>query len=103
MIKRHRDDSPVYIIKPLQGEGKLKTIHRHLLLPCPFLQLESTANRSQKAKEGKLKQRRNRVKELEEVCRSTDQESDSENDMPSLEPNNYSNYLQSLELNQERA
>ena len=103
VIKRHRDDSTVYIIKPLQGEGKSKTVYRKLLPPCPFLQLESTANGSQKAMEGKTKQKRNRIKGMEEVCRSTDQESDSENDMLSLEPNDYSNYLQSLEPNKERA
>lgn len=34
-------DSPVYELKPEKGEGRSRTLHRNLLLPCDHLPLET--------------------------------------------------------------
>ena len=37
VIERKTPDGPVYAVRPEKG-GKLRVLHRNLLLPCPFLQ-----------------------------------------------------------------
>lgn len=38
VVKERRGiNTPVYVVKPLDGEGKERTLHRNLLLPCPYL------------------------------------------------------------------
>jgi len=35
--ERRGTNGPVYVVKPLDGEGRERTLHRNLLLPCPYL------------------------------------------------------------------
>lgn len=37
VVVRRIRDSPVYVVKPETGEGRHRTLHRDLLLPCGFL------------------------------------------------------------------
>lgn len=38
VVKERRGaNSPVYVVKPLDEEGRERTLHRNLLLPCPYL------------------------------------------------------------------
>ena len=38
VVSRKPPDSPVYDVKPESGHGKIRTLHRNLLLPGPYLQ-----------------------------------------------------------------
>ncbi|KAK2883193.1 hypothetical protein Q8A73_022126 [Channa argus] len=40
VIQRKHQDSPVYELKPENGKGRTRVIHRNLLLPCDFLPVE---------------------------------------------------------------
>ncbi|XP_022111630.1 uncharacterized protein LOC110990852, partial [Acanthaster planci] len=40
VVKRVAEDSPVYELRPESGEGRKRTLHRNLLLPCDFLTSE---------------------------------------------------------------
>ncbi len=46
VVKRQSEESPVYAIKQSSKEGRLRTVHRSLLLPCPDLQLEQPKERT---------------------------------------------------------
>ena len=37
VVQRNGPDSPVYVVKKEDGNGKSRTLHRNLLLPCPDL------------------------------------------------------------------
>uniref|UniRef100_A0A8C6Q036 Gypsy retrotransposon integrase-like protein 1 n=2 Tax=Nothobranchius furzeri TaxID=105023 RepID=A0A8C6Q036_NOTFU len=37
VVKERKHDSPVYEIQPESGKGRVRVIHRNLLLPCDFL------------------------------------------------------------------
>ena len=37
VVRRKHQDSPVYEVRPESGEGRVRTLHRNLLLPCSFL------------------------------------------------------------------
>ncbi|XP_038063005.1 uncharacterized protein LOC119733688 [Patiria miniata] len=41
VVKRLSDDSPVYKLRPERGQGRNRTLHRNLLLPCNDLLLEA--------------------------------------------------------------
>lgn len=41
VTQRKQPDSPVYEIKPESGKGRVRIMHRNLLLPCDFLPLET--------------------------------------------------------------
>ena len=45
VVKRQGEHSPVYTIKPRDKVGRLRTVHRNLLLPCPELQPEEEQQR----------------------------------------------------------
>ena len=56
VVRRKRQDSPVYEVRPESGEGRVRTLHRNLLLPCSFLPITDTPvikarRRSQKTRE----------------------------------------------------
>ncbi|KAL0150798.1 hypothetical protein M9458_053880, partial [Cirrhinus mrigala] len=53
-IVKQIDNSPVYVVAPVESEGPERTLHRDLLLPCGFLSScvdESTSEESQLSKE----------------------------------------------------
>ena len=37
VVQRRHHDSPVYELKPENGKGRVRVMHRNLLLPCDFL------------------------------------------------------------------
>ena len=43
VVERMGVDSPVYRIKPENGHGRVRVLHRNLRLPCDALELESSA------------------------------------------------------------
>ena len=57
---RKGPDSPVYEIKPENEPGRSRTLHRNLLLPCPYLQYEA-----KKALPGKPLQIKKKVENTE--------------------------------------
>ena len=64
VAKRHGEDSQVYTIKPRDKVGRLRTINRNLLLPCPEIQTEKELNK-QPVNSG-IKERTNHQK----ICKS---------------------------------
>lgn len=38
IVTERKFDGPVYIVKPHDGQGCTRTLHRNLLLPCPLLE-----------------------------------------------------------------
>ena len=56
VVEQKGKDMPVYIVKPEDGTGRIRTLHRNLLLPCSFLPIETppvtpTKSRSKKKAE----------------------------------------------------
>ena len=43
---RKGDDSPVYVVRPESGQGRVRVLHRNLLLPCDFLSTEQDQDQS---------------------------------------------------------
>ena len=83
VIERKSEDSPVYKVKPEGTEGKVRVLHRNLLLPCHFLEkpptnAENTSNN------------RNRKKRCGKTLHATDEttnelrESDTDEDCPEI-------------------
>lgn len=52
VTQRKQPDSPVYELKPENGKGRVRVMHRNLLLPCEFLPIQNvdpyTGNRKEK-------------------------------------------------------
>ncbi|MES9882681.1 MAG: reverse transcriptase domain-containing protein, partial [Sedimenticola sp.] len=58
VARRMADDSPLYEVQPEKGTGKKRILHRNLLLPCDFIDLdqrEEIAPRGTRRKRGKRK------------------------------------------------
>ena len=53
VIRQVGKDIPVYEVKPEQGKGRLRILHRNLLLPCDYLPLEVQPKAAPKKKERK--------------------------------------------------
>lgn len=52
-------DSPVYEIKLENGKGRIRIMHRNLLLPCDFLPMETVEPPTKETKGRKAKKQRN--------------------------------------------
>ena len=87
VVKRQSEESPVYTIKPCGKEGRLRTVHRNLLLPCPDLHLDEPQGTTRARQQNKNTSRRNHQSGKTQVFSS---ESDSEDDDFALNPNEYS-------------
>ena len=98
VVKRQNEDSPVYTIKPRDKVGRLRTVHRNLLLPCPDLQPDEEQYRKPAYTERKdNNQKKQKEQDKEEIFR--DQEdllSESEDEFPTieLEPNDHLRFVQ---------
>lgn len=80
VVKRISDDSPVYQVKPEGRPGKVRTLHRNLLLPCDCLPFETQENCWKRQKS-----RRKRVRE-HQVHNTSSSSSDEGNWIPRLKP-----------------
>ena len=97
VVKRQNEDSPVYTIKPRDKVGRLRTLHRNLLLSCPDLQPDEEQYRKPAYTERKdNNQKKQKEQDKEEIFR--DQEdllSESEDEFPTieLEPNDHLRFV----------
>lgn len=51
VTQRKQPDSPVYELKPENGKGRVRVMHRNLLLPCEFLPIENVDPDTERRKE----------------------------------------------------
>ncbi|KAI2652210.1 Retrovirus-related Pol polyprotein [Labeo rohita] len=81
IVKRRSDESPVYEVIP-EGGGKMRVLHRNLLLPCDSLPQENTEAtvRPETMTKTKTKARRKDRKCLEEVQSDVSENEDFQND-----------------------
>ena len=86
VIRRIGEDSPVYEIKPEKGDGRTRVLHRTLLLPCDYLEMEEThqAGTVHRNNENRRVQRKADFKQAEPS--QYDSEYDSEEDVPQFNP-----------------
>ena len=86
VIRRIGEDSPVYEIKPEKGDGRTRVIHRTLLLPCDYLEMEEThqAGTVHRNNENRRGQRKADFKQA--VPSQNDSEYDSEEEIPQFNP-----------------
>ena len=86
VIRRIGEDSPVYEIKPEKGDGRTRVLHRTLLLPCDYLEMEEThqAGTVHRNNENRRVQRKADFKQAEPS--QYDSEYDSEEDIPQFNP-----------------
>ncbi|RXN05991.1 Retrovirus-related Pol poly from transposon [Labeo rohita] len=81
------DDAPIYEVKPEQGKGRSRVLHRNLLLPCDHLPLNITPTQGAKSKQGH-QPRNSRIRPTrEKVCESEcDNESEEDDYHFQVEP-----------------
>jgi hypothetical protein len=93
VVSRKGPESPVYDIKSEAGRGKIRTLHRNLLLPCDYLPSEQGVQINESVKTKKSEASERREKQIPRRQSSTHQEhvdtdSDSEGEeTPSALPN----------------
>lgn len=72
VTQRKQPDSPVYELKPENGKGRVRVMHRNLLLPCEFLPIENVDPYTEKRKE-KRKNNSQRQEKPEQEYSSEDE------------------------------
>ena len=77
------EDSPVYSVKAEDGTGKVRVLHRNLLLPCDYLPLEEPPQpvTSKKSSHSKKKSHGTVIRDVEDES-SDDEDSLPENFLP---------------------
>lgn len=101
VVRRVAEDVPIYEIKPEQGKGRSRVLHRNLLMPCDHLPLEvdptprSKSKRRQPQENSSVPANRREESELES-------ESDSEYYVP-VEPCQLGKQQSSYDQRQEEA
>ena len=80
-MRQKYDDIPLYELIPENGEGKIRVVHRNMLLPCTYLPVDKPVTTSKQVMEKKRKPTRDN-KKLQEY--ST--ESEDESEMPIMSP-----------------
>lgn len=60
--ERRGGNGPVYVVKRLDGEGRERTLHRNLLLPCPYLDDQQSTKHLKKHKGDNKKEKNNAQK-----------------------------------------
>ena len=81
VVKRMSDDSPVYQVKPEGKTGRIRTLHRNLLLPCDSLPLEIEEKPVKRPKS-----RRTRVRQHRLLNKTPSSSSDEGNWNPRFQP-----------------
>ncbi|RXN13837.1 Retrovirus-related Pol poly from transposon [Labeo rohita] len=87
VVRQVADDAPIYEVKPEQGKGRSRVLHRNLLLPCDHLPLNITPTQGAKSKQGH-QPRNSRIRPTrEKVCESEcDNESEEDDYHFQVEP-----------------
>uniref|UniRef100_A0A8C5WDF6 Gypsy retrotransposon integrase-like protein 1 n=1 Tax=Leptobrachium leishanense TaxID=445787 RepID=A0A8C5WDF6_9ANUR len=76
VVQRKSKESPVYEIKPENGEGRNRVIHRNLLMPCDHLPLE----KPEKAAEQAIPKKRDSLEKKRQATRKRQPQDDSDSD-----------------------
>ena len=94
VVSRKGPESPVYDVTSESGDGKIRTLHRNLLLPCDYLPPENDIQRSEfiKTKERQASERREKHTKRRQSApvnpEPVDSDSDSDGEeRPSALPN----------------
>lgn len=53
VVQKKRSECPVYEVQPETGQGRVRVLHRNMLLPCEFLPVEQTTATLRKMVKGK--------------------------------------------------
>ncbi|KAL2089169.1 hypothetical protein ACEWY4_016068 [Coilia grayii] len=75
VVKRKHPESPVYEVKPEDGQGRTRVLHRNLLLPCDFLPVE-TKQPGKRSGQKENKDKRTKVTQHTDSEPSSDYEED---------------------------
>eukprot|EP00112_Aurelia_sp_Birch-Aquarium-sp1_P014489 Seg3131.4 transcript_id=Seg3131.4/GoldUCD/mRNA.D3Y31 product="hypothetical protein" protein_id=Seg3131.4/GoldUCD/D3Y31 len=87
IVRRLSPDSPVYEVKPEKSDGRSRTLHRTLLLPCDYLGLDcETRDKISHAQKSPCLQHRMTDKQQHYSGEGTDSTEDEDN-CPSFTPN----------------
>lgn len=78
VVRRKGKDSPVFEVKPENGGGRTKVLHRNLLLPCDHLPIEQGPQNHQCKEVTKKRHRTKEIPPLTQTQEQTDSEWDSE-------------------------
>ena len=75
VVSRKGHDSPVYVVKPEDGHGRERVLHRNLLLRCPDIEEDLTQPKASKTHKKSTKQKANKWQ-----VQQTESDSDDEID-----------------------
>ncbi|XP_019221791.1 uncharacterized protein LOC109204700 [Oreochromis niloticus] len=74
VTQRKHKDSPVYEIKPENGKGRVRVVHRNLLLPCDFLPVEKVNSHAELRKQTQKNNNKDRHERHEHEHSSEDED-----------------------------